>query len=214
MASVLPDDPRHGTTKGYHAGCHEACCRSAMARYEKAGRLARLNGGLAVPALGAKRRLQALLRLGWSSHRIAAEAGLSHRNHVWRILNGQKGKPTVWIQRDTDKWVREVYDRLSMQIPEGRYVARTRAYAERMGYLPPLAWIDIDDPDEHPELDAVDGDDFDPVVVDRILAGDWRLKATPRERAEVVARWTGTSSELARLTGWKPERYGRKESAA
>jgi hypothetical protein len=145
---MSPEDPRHGTTRGYHGGCREACCKRAMARYEKACRLDRLRGGRAVPALGAQRRLQALMRLGWSSHAIAAAAGLRHRNHVWRIINGQKGKPTVWIQRDTDQWVREVYERLSMTVPQGGYSNRTRAHAERKGWPPPLCW---DDPDTDPE---------------------------------------------------------------
>lgn len=121
-----------------------------MARYEKAGRLARLRGGKAVPALGAQRRLQALLALGWSSHSIAVAAGVAHRNHVWRIVHGQKGKPTKWIQRETFEWVCRVYDELSMKLPDGRYAPRTRAYAERNGWAPPLAWDDIDDPDETP----------------------------------------------------------------
>lgn len=146
---MTPTDPRHGTTAGYHQGCRCAGCKRALARYEKACRLDRLRGGRAVPALGAKRRLRALMVLGWSSQRIAVEAGMSHRNHVWRILHGQNGKPTKWIQRQTDAWVRDVYERLSMQIPEGHYVNRTRMYAARQGWAPPLAWDDIDN-DERP----------------------------------------------------------------
>lgn len=149
---ILPDDPRHGTTRGYHAGCHEACCRAAMARYEKASRLARLRGGRSVSALGAQRRLQALMRLGWSSNAIAVAADLPHRNHVWRIVNGQNGKPTTWLQLSTDRWVRDVYDRLSMEIPSGPYANRTRLFAERNGWPPPLAWVDIDDPNERPVI--------------------------------------------------------------
>lgn len=147
---MSPQDERHGTTRGYHAGCRDACCRAAMARYEKAGRLARLRGGKAVPALGAQRRLQALMALGWSSHSIAVAAGVPHRNHVWRIIHGQKGKPTRWIQRSTHEWVCRVYDDLSMKLPDGRYVARTRAYASRNSWPPPLCWDDIDDPNEQP----------------------------------------------------------------
>jgi hypothetical protein len=215
---MAPDDPRHGTTRGYHAGCKEPCCRRAMARYEKAGRLARLNGGLAVPAIGAQRRLQALMRLGWSSHRIAAEAGLSHRNHVWRIVNGQNGKPTKWLQRSTHEWVCRVYDKLSMRVPEGAYAERTRRHAERQGWAPPLAWDEgsIDDPAATPCGDLSAGD-VDPVVVDRILYGDFNTPATAAERAEVCARWAADGRslyELRKVTGWKVERYFKKEDAA
>lgn len=146
-----PDDPRHGTTRGYHAGCHEACCRAAIARYEKEGRLARLRGGRAVPALGAQRRLQALMRLGWTSQDIADAAGWANRNHVLRILNGQKGKPTRWLERGTDTIARRVYTELCMTVPERTgYRIRTIKHAERNGWAPPLAWNDIDNPGEKP----------------------------------------------------------------
>lgn len=159
-----------------------------MARYEKAGRLARLRGGRAVPALGAQRRLQALMRLGWSSHRIATEAGLPHRNHVWRILHGQKGKPTTWIQRSTDEWVREVYDRLSMTVPEGRYVARTRAYAERMGWPPPLAWDDIDN-DQEPRGVGVNG----PQYASADLLAEWDHFRAAGESIHACAKSLGVT---------------------
>lgn len=212
---MSPDDPRHGTTRGYHAGCHEPCCRRAMARYEKAGRLARLNGGLAVPALGSQRRLQALMRLGWSSHAIAAAAGLKHRNHTLRILNGQKGKPTVWVQKSTDKWVREVYDKLSMQVPTGAHANRTRAHAERMGWPPPLAWDDIDNPNEKPRTltkrEGVWDDQIDEAVVDRVVNEMRRpRKLTRAESAEVVrillSRGVSTHV-IANDYGVKAERY-------
>lgn len=217
---MSPDDPRHGSTRGYHAGCHEECCRRAMARYEKAGRLARLNGGLAVPALGAQRRLQALMRLGWSSHAIAVEAGLPHRNHVWRIINGQKGRPTVWVQRSTDQWVREVYERLSMRLPTTHYVGRTRAHAERMGWPPPLAWDDIDDPDERPAT-TVSGtggreDHLDHAVVWRVVNGDARPRQLTRAEATEVTRILtsrGVSGHaLERDYGIKAERYRKAAS--
>lgn len=213
---IGPDDPRHGTTKGFHAGCRELCCRRALARDEKARRLERLRGGRAVPAIGAKRRLQALMRLGWSSHRIAVEAGLPHRNHVWRIVHGQKGRPTVWIQKSTDKWVRDVYDRLSMTIPTGRYVNRTRMYAERQGWLPPLAWTNIDDPNERPELEetAITNDpDVDEAAVWRRIHGDKTVRLSKADAAEIIARcidYGWTHDRIEKVTGIKPGRYHRR----
>ena len=55
----------------------------------------------------------------------------------------------------------------------------------------------------------------DPVVIDRILAGDFTLAktATKAERVEVVARWQGALNELERATGWRADRY-RKDGAA
>jgi len=210
------DDSRHGTTRGYHAGCRDICCRRAIARYEKAGRLARLQGGRAVPALGSQRRIQALMRLGWTSSDIADAAGWTHRNQVFRILKGQKGRPCVWLQRSTAEAVRDVYERLSMSLPEPTPTrARTRAKAQRMGWAPPLAWDDIDDPNERPHVGTdrwgrTRAADIDEVVVARILAGDWRLSCTAAEKAAVVAAWEGSHNELARLTGWRVERYTKR----
>lgn len=147
---MTPDDARHGTTRGFHAGCRNTCCRRAIARDEKARRLDKLSGGRAVPALGAQRRLRALMALGWSTTAIAQHAGLNHRNGVLRIVNGQKGKPTTWLEKKTNDWVCAVYDQLSMQIPDGTYANRTRLYAQRQGWPPPLAYENIDDPQDTP----------------------------------------------------------------
>ena len=51
--------------------------------------------------------------------------------------------------------------------------------------------------------------ELDPVVVERLLAGDV-VPTTIAEKREVVRRWSETGrslSDLARMTGWKPERY-------
>lgn len=55
-------------------------------------------------------------------------------------------------------------------------------------------------------------DDVDEVVILRILQGDPTVApaATLAERRAVVAAWSARGrplSDLARLTGWKPERY-------
>lgn len=218
-------DPRHGTTRGFHAGCRDLCCRRAIARDEKARRLDKLRGGRAVPAIGDQRRLQALMALGWSSTEIAAAAGLPHRNHVLRILNGQKGKPTLWVERKTHQWVCEVYEALSMSFSDSPYSARTRAWAQRQGFLPPLAWDNPDDPSEQPGSCAQEHVDkavprtletADPVVVQRILSGEWKLPSNPAERTEVCRRWVtngGSTFALAKITGWRVERYYRKDAA-
>lgn len=215
---MTPEDPRHGSTKGYHAGCHQPCCLKAIARYEKAGRLARLNGGRAVPAIGAQRRLQALMRLGWTSTDIADAAGWSHRNHVFRIIKGQKGKPTTWLEKSTDATVRRVYELLSMSIPDPSPArARTRSLAAKKGYAPPLAWDNIDDIDEGSTVtDDLGHDAVDHAVVERVLAGDM-VPTTFAERVEITRRWEARGrslNELERATGWKSDRYTIREQAA
>lgn len=221
---MTPDDPRHGTPRGHYAGCREACCRAARCRYEKAGRLDRLRGGRAIPALGYQRRIKALMALGWSYQALADAAGWAHRNHVRRVVEGQKGKPTRYLERATASTIGEVFERLCMTVPQGPYAKRTRMLAARKGYLPPLAWDDIDDPNERPakvysHAKRVDRDHVDPIVIERVLAGD-RQPMTTKERREVVAR--------ARALGWSEEtiyartgiakatdaaRYGEREAS-
>jgi len=222
---LSPDDPRHGSTRGFHAGCRESCCRRAIARYEKEGRLARLNGGRAVPALGAQRRIQALMALGWTSENIRLAAGWNHRNSIQRILHGQKGRPCTWLTKATAETITKVYDQLSMRLPEmDRYHRRAASIARSKGYVPPLAWDDIDNPDEQPakvirrNWHSASRDDVDEVVVERLLALE-RIKATPAEKEEAVRRWIRAGGSIAALCdahGWHHTRYvtKRQECAA
>lgn len=224
------DDPRHGTTRGYNSGCHEACCRAAMTKREKYLKLMRHRGTPAsVPACGAQRRIQALMWQGWSATEIAHAAGWNHRNSLHRILKGQKGKPTRWLERKTHDAVVTAFRELWAKTPTSRYANRTAAQARARGYLSALAWDDLDDPDEVPaeEYQPI-GPVLDPVTkkfewpdepvdesaVERILRGDWRLKCTKADKFAVVARFTGDLNDLSRLTGWKAERYVTRDPEA
>ena len=143
---MTPDDPRHGSTRGYSAGCREACCKRAHALDVKLSRLRKVEGRpRAIPVQGTQRRIQALMAMGWTSQDIADAAGLCHRAKVTSILNGQKGRPAVWVTQSTRDRIAAVYDTLSMRLPDmTRGRQRTRTIAARKGYAPPLAWDDID----------------------------------------------------------------------
>lgn len=55
---------------------------------------------------------------------------------------------------------------------------------------------------------------LDESVVERILAGDWRLHATKAERIAVTAVWLGVGNSqnaLHRRTGWKVDRYVQRD---
>jgi hypothetical protein len=57
---------------------------------------------------------------------------------------------------------------------------------------------------------STDTDPADPVVVERILEGDFRLPANRAERVLVVEGWLQRGRSLAQLatsTGWNLERY-------
>ncbi len=98
-----------------------------------------------VPRVGAARRVQALLALGWPHHELGA-AGITNSAQII-------GAPGDLITVHRWRQVRDVYDRLSMTpgpSPE------TRGWAAKLGYPPPLAWDEesIDDPSATPYPDA------------------------------------------------------------
>jgi len=221
---MTPDDPRHGTTAGFHQGCRQACCNAARARYEKEGRVLRSQGMTRiVDATGAQRRIRALMRIGWTSTDIAKVAGWPERNYVLRILNGQKGKPTRQVSRATDQAIRRAYDLLSMRTPPSSPArARTRALAERRGYPSPLAWDDdvIDDPQARPVgmHDPRRGKRaLDETLILRRMAGDRTARTYGAESVEVVRRLLAEGHSqrwISTHTGLKTERYMDRVRAA
>lgn len=204
---------KHGTWAGYQIGCRLDCCTTAARNYQK-GRVIDAHRGKprTVSCIGTRRRIEALACLGWSGYDVSVRLGHG-REWLRQVLMCDQ------IHRRTHDRIAEVYEALSMTMPtqdtavRRQVVGRTKARARRKGWLPPLAWNNPDDPDERPDMTAVDNLP-DPVVVERILAGDWRLKATPAERAEVVERWTGSLNQLEGLTGWNCARDQRERSAA
>jgi len=163
----------------------------------------RITGRSMVPALGTHRRIQALAVMGWS---VAAQAKRMHRSreYLLKTLN----KDLVFLS--TAEAVEAVYADLSMVVPAG-HTLRTRNWAKAQGWFPPLAWDDIDDPDERPtsgrDRCGPSWNDVDDARIARILGGEWRMKCTIAEKRLIVGGWTRSFKELEALTGWKPERY-------
>lgn len=94
-----------------------------------------------VPALGARRRIRALIAMGWTHELMHAHSGV--RTAV--TLN-QAGE---WITVRKHRQIAAMYEQLSMT-PGPSSLSRARA--ARRGYAPPLAWDDIDDPRETPDV--------------------------------------------------------------
>lgn len=206
---MTPDDPRHGTNAGYIAHRREngvACdeCKRGRATYQRRRNYdQQLGRPRIIPSIGVQRRVHALQRMGWSLRVIALECGWAVPQDLYYALHSPTCSRRTWLR------VARTYERLCMTSPprtSGSVRARNRA--ERLGYAPPLAWDNIDDPAEQPNLGGVD-DAVDMVVVDRILAHDASLArtATTAERRAVVAAWPGSLAELERLTGWRADRY-------
>lgn len=134
-----------------------------------------------VPKVGAVRRVQALMAMGWTRNHIT-EAGATS---LPRVLSGPGNLITL------EKWreIKDVYDQLGMTpgpSPE------TKGHARSRGYSPPLAWDDstIDNPHARPHIDvpvAAGTETIDMVAVDRAIARTGAAtNLTPAERIEVV----------------------------
>lgn len=116
--------------------------------------------GALVDDLGARRRLQALVAIGWSQHRLAPMLGMLPSNFPL-LIHGRCSKITKRKAQD----VSDLFDRLWDQEPaaETRFeqagITRAKKYAEEHGWAPAAAWDDIDDPYEKPKHDLKDNID-------------------------------------------------------
>lgn len=118
-----------------------------------------------VDALGCHRRLQALVACGWSQCKLAEAIGVSRPNFGAMMRSAQ-------VHASTARTVRALYERLWDQRPpqathrEKISVSRAKCYARERGWVVPMAWDDIDDPDETPDVGEQDrrgGVDMDEV---------------------------------------------------
>ena len=101
-----------------------------------------------VPAAGTRRRLQALVAIGWSQAELGRRLGMNPSNFGTMLGRDQ-------VTAATDRAVRQLYDGLwNRKPPEPDHRARisasrARSYARSRGWAPPMAWDDeeIDKPD-------------------------------------------------------------------
>lgn len=138
------DDPRHGTTRGHAAGCRELCCRRARNDDEARRRKYRQVLGITrtLDATGTRRRIQALLALGWPSLEIARRCGWTTGEAV--LETAQRS----YVHSATAAAIASVYDDLCVTPGPSD---QTRSRSARKGYHLPSVWLDIDDPDEQPD---------------------------------------------------------------
>lgn len=140
----------HGTYAGavrhWHRG-EQVCepCGVAARRTRKRNRLRALAGKPAtVPKLGTRRRVHALMAIGWTYNQIAADAGVSYAT----LRDLARGSRVYWAVAVA---IADTYDRLSdTPAPPGRNASYVINLARRNGWHPPSAWVDIDDPDDDP----------------------------------------------------------------
>lgn len=160
-------------------------------------------GRRTIDPTGTQRRLRALRAIGWTWDQLAVELGVSRSVAFQWGVDKPRG-----VYRETAQTVADAYARLSMQPQTGWVADRARVRAARLGYAPPLAWDNIDDPREKPQTGGK-GQVFDDVIVDRLLAGE-RLKSNRAEKEEAMRRWLAagrSQRSLCAMHGWAENRY-------
>jgi hypothetical protein len=158
-----------------------------------------LGDGAKLPAVGTHRRIQALCARGWSLSKIAARLDMQVGN-FWRMLERDQ------VVADTHRRMAVIYEDLWDQEPphdewhsKGAYT-RSLNYAKRKGWLPPLAWDDIDT-DPEPERDIIvqgraTADEILHDVAFLLDGGE-----SPEQVAAIVGRKLGALSKLAERNG-------------
>lgn len=118
------------------------------------------HGDPMVRGLGTTRRVRALNALGWPLREIADRSGLCEQE-IGHLANDDRGE---WVHASTAAAVSRVYDDLSMTVPVGATRpersahGRARNTAARKGWVPPLAWDDIDTDPAPPTAEPTSGD--------------------------------------------------------
>jgi hypothetical protein len=142
----MSPDVEHGSISGYkYHGCRCQMCRKAVVRYEKRRRWLVHQGMMpTVPAVGFKRRVHALMAIGWTQKAIANELGIATGNLAQKLGRNDT------VRRATHVAMCEAYERLCMTPRSDVTALRTAAIAAKNGWPVPLAWDDIDNPDEKP----------------------------------------------------------------
>lgn len=159
-----------------------------------------LAGGAKISSRGVHRRIQALVAIGWSQSKLAERIGMNPTN-----MGAMLQRPQVMAS--THRAVAAVYEELWNKPPahsvwrEKIAYARSLSYARKHGWLPPMAWDDIDNDVTPPTVDDVPA--VDEVALELAIAGE-RVKLSPAElRAGVVrlheSRWS--DSRIAERLG-------------
>lgn len=198
----------HNTRSAYdHHGCRCPQARDEARVYHKRLREGRCAAGLVSP-LGFRRRVQALMTLGWPKREIAARMGWSPRADIIDVT-----LRAARIQRRTHAAMDRIYDELCMhQGPSKITAGRARA----TGHHPPLSWNDIDRDPEPPEADPGVEDTTDWVAVARAVSGDPPATMRPAERRAAVDQLTRqgrTTGQIAQQVGLTSRHVLRLRSA-
>lgn len=178
----------HGTSAAYRqCGCRCYPCTAAYLARERARRRGEPmppRQAAHIDATGTRRRIQALHVLGYSDREIADRLGKTFQEvHKMRSLLAR-------ILPGTAEAVARVYEQLWDKPSIGPHAAKVRALAARKGWHPPMAWDDIDNPDDDPDAAPEPLPAVSEVEVQMIVAGLVRVGRGDRspELKEAVRR--------------------------
>jgi hypothetical protein len=135
-----------------------------------------------VPARSFTRRFEALVALGYTNVTICAALGYTTTNFT--------PHKKLFVRVDTMRRMITAYERLSATPPPRTTAAERAAYAKsitrahRNGWVPPLAWDDIDHDDAPATVTATPGT-VDELAVALAVAGE-RVDLTPADRRAAV----------------------------
>lgn len=152
-----------------------------------------------VDATGTRRRLQALVAIGWTQTRLAAELGC-HPGNINPLVLGTR---CPRVQHDTTVRVAALYDRLWDQEPpvtnnhQRAGIARAKAVAAQHGWAPPIAWDDdtIDDPAAEPFTGAPSGTGRGARTADTVEDVEFLLSTNPYTTSWVIAERLGYADQ-------------------
>lgn len=148
------------------------------------------SAGSPIDATGTRRRLQALAAIGWSTPTLATELGRTPSS-VKRTMTADR------VLASTADLVRNLYEQLCLSLPpettpeQAAAATTARVSAQADGWLPPLAWDDIDRDEKVPHAPTCPRD-IDQIAVDRAVSGDGiRLRdLTNAEQTEAIRMLT------------------------
>lgn len=150
--SVIDDFSPSAVKRGHMPGISRRVAKAILSTTIEEVLAVPTSQGARIDGLGTQRRVRALYAVGWSYDQIGTAAGLSART-VSRIAQ----TPEKRTQARVAQAVKEAFERMSgfgpstFDTPEAeREAKRRREAGARLGWAPPAAWTNPDDPKEEP----------------------------------------------------------------
>lgn len=165
--------------------------------------LENMSPGALTDATGTRRRLQALVAIGWSQNLLASSLDIQRGNFTLLTTDRVTAKKALQVK--------ELYDQLwdTPPVEHDRWArqsaSRARNYAKCHGWVPPMAWDDdeIDAPEARPEMGA------SKIGLSVIEDVEFLVK-TGEHRDEIGRRVNANWKSVERLL----HRHGRKDLIA